>query len=106
VLLAFPALVLLGYGVFIATTYWPYFDWHLRLRSQNLAGLPEDAIGFGFWMWWPFVALLLLVSLVFALWGTQRRLFAAASILSSFCVFSVADYLLCQRLIQELTRPM
>lgn len=65
--LAFPILVLLGYAVFIATTYWPYLDWSLRLRSPKLAGLPEDVIGYGFWMWWPLAGLLLLVSLVVAL---------------------------------------
>jgi hypothetical protein len=104
--LAFPVLVLLGYTVFIATTYWPYFDRHLRLRSPELAGLPEDVIGFGFWMWWPFAALLLLVSLVLALRAAQRRFHVAALLLGVFAVLSSADYLLCQRLIHELTRPM
>lgn len=104
--LAFPILVLLGYGVFIVTTYWPYLDWHLRLRSSDLAGLPEDVIGYGFWMWWPFAALLLVVSLGLALWGIQRRLYVAASFLSVFAVLSIGDYLLCKRLVQELTRPM
>jgi hypothetical protein len=56
VVLALPALVLVGYGYFVVATYWPYLDWNFRLRSPALAGLPEDVIGFGFWMWWPFFA--------------------------------------------------
>ena len=104
--LAFPILVLLGYGVFIVTTYRPYLGWNLRLRSPDLAGLPEDVIGYGFWMWWPLAGLLLLVSLVVALRGIQRRMSVAASFLCVFAVLSVADYLLCQRLVHELTRPL
>jgi hypothetical protein len=95
--------VLLGYGSFIVTTYWPYLDSNLRLRSPELAGLPEDVIGYGFWMWWPFAALVLLLSLVVALWGVQRRFYAAAAFLSVFAALSIADYLLCQRLVHELT---
>jgi len=104
--LAFPVLVLLGYALFIVTTYWPYFDWHLRLRSPELAGLPEDVIGYGFWMWWPVAALLLFVSIIVALWGIQRRFYVAASLLSVFALLSIADYLLCQRLVHELTRQI
>jgi len=104
--LAFPTLVLLGYCVFIVTTYWKYLDLHLRLRAPELAGLPEDVIGYGFWMWWPLAALLLLVSLGVALWGVQRRIYVAVSFLSVFAVLSIADYVLCQRLVHELTRPM
>jgi hypothetical protein len=106
VFLAFPVLVLLGYGTFIVTTYWPYLDWHLRLRSAELAGLPEDVIGFGFWIWWPFAAVLLFVSLLVALWGIRRRFYVAAISLAVFALLSVADYLLCQRLVEELTHPL
>ena len=104
--LSFPLLVLAGYASFIVMTYWPYFDRHLRLRSPELAGLPEDVIGFGFWMWWPFAAVLVVVSVVVALLGIQRRLYLAVSLLSVFALLSIADYWLCQRLIQELTRPL
>jgi hypothetical protein len=104
VFLAFPALVLLGYCAFIVTTYWPYLDWRLRLRSPELAGLPEDVIGFGFWMWWPFAAVLLFVSLVVALWGIRRRFYVAATVLAVFALLSIADYLLCQKLVHELLR--
>lgn len=104
--LAFPILVLLGYCAFMVTTYWPYLDWNLRLRAPELAGLPEDVVGYGFWMWWPLAALLLLVSLIVALWRAQRRTYVAVSFLSVFAVLSIADYLLCQRLVHELTRPM
>jgi len=103
---AFPILVLLGYSAFIVATYWPYLDWHLRLRAPELAGLPEDVIGYGFWMWWPLAALLLLVSLFVALWGVQRRICVAVLVLSVFAVLSIADYVLCQRLVHELTRPI
>jgi hypothetical protein len=104
VLLTLPGLVLLGYGLFITRTYWPYLNEHLRLRSPELAGLPEDVIGFGFWMWWPFIALLLLLSLALALFlsGTRRRLYVGTSFLGIFALLSIADYLLCQRLVQEL----
>lgn len=106
VLLTLPGLVLLGYGLFIARMYWPYLNGHLRLRSPALAGLPEDIIGFGFWMWWPLIALLLLLFLALALFlsGTQRRLYVGASFLGIFALLSIADYLLCQRLVQELIR--
>jgi hypothetical protein len=99
--LAFLALVLFGYGCFIVTTYRPYLNWHLRLRSPNLAGLPEDIIGFGFWMWWPFVAILFILGLALALAQAQRRLYVAVSFVSAFSVLSLADYFLCQRLIKE-----
>ena len=103
-LLALPGLVLLGYGLFITRMYWPYLNGHLRLRSPELAGLPEDVIGFGFWMWWPFIALLLLLFLALALFlsGIQRRFYVGTSILGIFALLSLADYLLCQRLVQEL----
>jgi hypothetical protein len=104
--LAFPVLVLLGYVAFIVTTYWRYLDWHLRLRSPELVGLPEDVIGYGFWMWWPFVALLLVLSLLLALWRMERKVFTTVFLLSVFGALSIADYLLCQRLVHELTRPL
>lgn len=104
VLLALPGLVLLGYGLFITRMYWPYLNGHLRLRSPELAGLPEDVIGFGFWTWWPFIALLLLLFLGLALFlsGAQRRLYIVTSFLGIFALLSSADYWLCQRLVQEL----
>ncbi len=98
-------LVLLGYGWFIATTYRPYLDSHLRLRSPRLAGLPEDVIGYGFWMWWPVVTVLFALSLVAALWAIRRRLHVAAFLLTVFALLSSADYLLCERLVQELIHP-
>jgi hypothetical protein len=94
--------VLLGYGWFMVTTYGPYLDWNLRLRSPDLAGLPEDVIGYGFWMWWPFVAVLFAFALPVGLSAMQRRLYAAISLLLAFSVLSVSDYFLCQRLVREL----
>jgi hypothetical protein len=102
--LALPALVLFGYGWFIVSTYRPYLDWNLRLRSPDLAGLPEDVLGYGFWMWWPFVTLLFLLSFAMGLSAIQRRMYAAISFLSVFVLLSISDYLLCQRLVRELLR--
>ena len=104
VLLALPALVLLSYGWFIITTYWPYLDWHAQLRSPELAGLPEDIIGYGFWMWWPFIAILFVASLAAALSAIERWLYIAAPFLGLFAAISIADYLLCNRLVRELVR--
>jgi hypothetical protein len=103
--LTLPALVLLSYGCFIFTTYWPYLDWHAHLRSPQLAGLPEDIIGYGFWMWWPFLAILSVISLAAALSAIKRWLYAAAPFLGLFAAMSIADYVLCKRLVQELIRP-
>ena len=100
-----PALVLLGYVCFILATYRPYLDWHLRLRSHELASLPEEVIGYGFWMWWPVVTLLFVFSLAVTLWAARGRLLVAASFLAVFALLSSADYLFCQRLVQELIRP-
>jgi hypothetical protein len=100
--LALPALVLVGYGCFIAATYWPYLDWTFRLRSPELAGLPEDVIGFGFWMWWPFVTVFFAASIAMGLSVMQRRIRGAISLVSVFVLLSVSDYLLCERLVQEL----
>ena len=97
-----PAVALLGYGGFIAVTYGSYLDWSLRLRSPDLAGLPEDAIGYGFWMWWPVAALLFLSSLAVTLWANHRRGHIAIPFVVGFVLLSVADYLLCQRLIREM----
>jgi hypothetical protein len=102
--LTLPALVLLGYNWFIVTTYAPYLDWHARLRSPQLAGLPEDAIGYGFSMWWPFVAGLFVISIAAALPAFGRRLYVAAPFIGLFAAISIADYLLCKRLVQELIR--
>jgi hypothetical protein len=55
-------------------------------------------------MWWPFAAVLLVASVIVALWGIQRRLYAAASLLSVFALLSIADYLLCQRLVGLLSQ--
>lgn len=101
-----PGLVLAGYAAFMVFTYGKFLDWNLRLRSPDLAGLPEDVIGYGFWMWWPFVALILAAAFIAALSNMRRRLSGAAVILGAFGVLSVVDYLLCQRLVQELTRPV
>src|SRR5687767_15427967 len=84
VFLALPALVLIGYGWFIRMNYWPYLDAQLRLRSPDLAGLPEDVIGFGFWMWWPCVALLFTFALTSALSAAERRGRLAAILVSAF----------------------
>lgn len=105
VLLALPALVLLGYGWFIIATYWPYLNWHAQLRSPQLAALPEDVIGYGFWMWWPFVAMLFAMSLAGTLSAIERRLYVTALFLCAFSAMSFADYLLCKRLVRELIRP-
>src|SRR5262245_25582587 len=101
-LLAFPALVLLGYAWFIVTTYRPFLDWHLRLRSPDLAALPEDVIGLGFWMWWPIAALLFVMTLAGALTAVQRHTRVATAFLAVFSMVSVADYFLCERLVSEL----
>ena len=61
---ALPAALLLAYGAFIVMTYWSYFNLQLQLRSPDPAGLPEDVVGFGFWMWWPFIALVFVFTLV------------------------------------------
>jgi hypothetical protein len=100
--LALPALVLVGYGYFIVATYLPYLDRNFRLRSPELAGLPEDVIGFGFWMWWPFFAVFFAASVVIWLSVMQRRLRGAIPLVSVFVLLSVSDYLLCERLVQEL----
>jgi hypothetical protein len=105
VLLALPALVLLGYGWVVVTTYWPYLDWHAQLRSPQLGGLPEDVIGYGFWMWWPFIAVLFVICLAAALFAIKRRLSVGAILLGSFAAISIADYWLCKRLVRELVRP-
>lgn len=105
ILLALPALVLAGYCWLIGATYSPYLNAHLRLRSPDLAGLPEDVIGYGFWMWWPVIALLFLISLAGALSAIERRLSVAISFLGAFSAISVADYWLCARLVQELIHP-
>jgi hypothetical protein len=89
---ALPALVLLGYGWFIRTNYWPYLDARLRLRSPDLAELPEDVIGFGFWMWWPFIALLFTFTLTSALSSVERRGRLAAILVSAFALLSAVDY--------------
>jgi hypothetical protein len=89
VLLALPLLVLLGYGWFIITTYWPYLDLHAQLRSSQLAGLPENVIGYGFWMWWPFVVMLFAMSLAGALSVIERRLYVAALFLGVFAAISI-----------------
>jgi hypothetical protein len=100
--LALPAVVLFGYACFIVTTYWPYLDRNLRLRSPDLAGLLEDVIGFGFWMWWPLVTVLFAASLAVGLSAMHRRLYAAVLLVGVFVLLSVCDYLLCHRLVQEL----
>lgn len=100
--LALPPLVLIGYGSFIVTTYRPYLDWNLRLRSPELAGLPEDIIGWGFWMWWPIFAVLFATSVVMALSAMQWRLRGMTVLISAFILLSASDYWLCERLIQEL----
>jgi len=101
---ALPALVLLGYGWFIRMNYWPYLDAQLQLRSPDLAGLPEDVIGFGFWMWWPFIALLFTFALTSALSAVERRGRLAAILVSAFALLSAVDYYLCERLIEALLR--
>jgi hypothetical protein len=98
-------LVLLAYGSFIITTYLPYLDSHLRLCSPELAGLPEDAIGYGFWMWWPMVSLAFVMSLALAMSAIQPRFYAAMSFLSVFALLSVADYFLYQQLVRQLISP-
>jgi hypothetical protein len=102
VVLAPPLLVLLGYAWFIVATYRPYLDWDLRLRSPKLAGLPEDVLGLGFWMWWPVVTVLFALSLVVTLWAIHRRSHVAVSLLTMFALLSTVDYLLYQRLVREL----
>lgn len=101
-----PALVLLGYAWFIVTTYRPYLDWHFRLQSPDLAGLPEDVIGYGFWMWWPVAALIFVFALGMTLFAFERRWRVALVFVGLFALLSSADYLLCQRLVQELIRPV
>jgi hypothetical protein len=77
---------------------------HARLRSSQLAGLPEDILGYGFWMWWPFIAILFVISLAVALSAIERWLYVAAPFLGLFAAVSIADYLLCKRLVLELIR--
>lgn len=79
---ALPALVLLGYGWFIRINYWPYLDAQLQFISPDLAGLPEDVIGFGFWMWWPFIALLFTFALTSALSGVPITRYTGAKVRS------------------------
>jgi hypothetical protein len=93
------------YAWFIVATYRPYLDWHLRLQSPDLAGLPEDVIGYGFWMWWPVALLCFVFGLGLALSALHRRWRAALVLVVLFAVLSCADYWLCQRLVQELIRP-
>jgi hypothetical protein len=101
---ALPVLVLLGYGWFIVITYWPYLNAQLQLRSPDLAGLPEDVIGFGFWMWWPFIALLFTLALALALAAIERRGRVATILVSAFALLSVGDHYLCERLVEALLR--
>lgn len=103
-LVALPAIVLVGYGLFIVMTYSPYLNWQLQLRSPELAGLPEDVIGFGFWMWWPLVALSFAFALTSALAAIERRGRIATILVSVFIVMSVADYYLHERLVEALLR--
>jgi hypothetical protein len=105
VLLTLPGLVLVGYGWFVVTTYLPYLNWHAQLRSPQLGDLPEDVIGYGFWMWWPFIAVLFVICLAAALSAVKRRLSVGAILLASFAATSIADYWLCKRLVRELIRP-
>ncbi len=97
-----PALVLLGYSWFIVATYRRYLDWHFRLQSPDLAGLPEDVIGYGFWMWWPVAALMFVFALGVTLSAVDRRWRVALLLVALFALLSSADYLLCQRLVREL----
>jgi hypothetical protein len=101
-----PALVLLGYAWFIVATYRPYLSWHFRLHSPDLAGLPEDVIGYGFWMWWPVAALLFVVALGVTFSAFERRWRVAFVLVALFALLSSADYLLCQRLVHELISPV
>jgi hypothetical protein len=83
---------------------WPYLNAHLQLRSHDLAGLPEDVVGFGFWMWWPLVALLFVLALISGLTAMERRLRAATILVSTFTLLSVVDYYLYERLVEALLR--
>ena len=103
-LVALPVLVLLGYGGFIIWNYWPYLNAQLQLRSPELANLPEDVIGFGFRMWWPFIALLFTFALALALAAIARRGRVATTCVSAFTLLSVSDYYLCERLVEALLR--
>ena len=103
-LVAAPAVVLLGYGCFMVMNYWPYLNAQLELRSQDLAGLPEDVVGFGFWMWWPLIALLFVMALISALAAIEHRVRAASILASTFTVLSVVDYYLYERLVEALLR--
>ena len=104
IFVALPTVVLLGYGWFVVTTYSPYLNWQLQLRSPDLAGLPEDVVGFGFWMWWPPIALLFAFALTSALATIERRARLAIILVSAFAVLSVADYYLHERLVEALLR--
>jgi hypothetical protein len=104
VLVAAPALVLFGYGCVIVMNYWPYFNAQLQLRSHDLAGLPEDVVGFGFWMCWPLIALLFALALISALAVIGHRVRAASILVSTFTVLSVVDYYLYERLVEALLR--
>lgn len=104
ILTALPALVLLGYSGFIVMSYWPYLNAQLELRSAELAGLPEDVVGFGFWMWWPLVALLFVFALVSAMTVIERRARIVTIFVSAFVLLSVTDYFLHERLVQALLR--
>ena len=101
---AAPALVLLGYGWLIVRNYWPYLNAQLQLRSPDLAGLPEDVIGFGFWMWWPLIALLFTIALTGALAAAERRVRAAVILVGTFTLLSGVDYYLYGRLVEALLR--
>jgi hypothetical protein len=102
--LAAPALVLLAYGWFIVTNYWPYLHEQLELRSHDLAALPEDVLGFGFWMWWPLIVMLFAFALISALAVTEHRIRAATFLVSIFTLLSVVDHYLYGRLVEALLR--
>jgi hypothetical protein len=65
-----------------ATLVHSYLDAQLQLISPDLAGLPEDVIGFGFWMWWPFIALLFTFALTSALSGVPNTRYTGAKVRS------------------------
>ena len=90
--------------ILVRMNYWPYLDAQLQLRSPDLAGVPEDVIGLGFWMWWPCIALLFTFALTSALSAAERRGRLAAILVSAFALLSAIDYYLCERLIEALLR--